>query len=113
MHRKSFLVLAKGSSCSSTDQNGEINWQYLYRNWEKGRTYISWIRNNTARFIWLDGAKWVIFCRGALLRHEVEQRTLAHIWKANTAHLEIGLDAPKGDDIVRRRFHCLLYHTGV
>jgi hypothetical protein len=78
------------------------------------RTYISWVRDNATRLIRLNSTEWVVFRRGALLGHEVNQRTLADVRQAHTSHLEVGLDATEGDDIVRRRLCCFLWwHNGV
>jgi hypothetical protein len=70
-------------------------------------TYISLIRYRTSSLIRFDGAKWIIFCSSTLTGQQIEKRTFSHIGKSNTTHFKIVLDAPEGNDVVRRFFHCL------
>jgi len=75
-------------------------------------THVSLIRNRTSSLIWLNRTERIILCRRTLACQQVEQRTLAHIGKAHTAHLEVVLDAPEGNDIFGSVFCCFLGRHG-
>ena len=77
-------------------------------------TYISNIWYSTPRLIRFYSTERIVLRSCTLLRQQIEQRALPHIWQAHTSHLEILPDTAEGDNIVLRLFDSFLrWHVDV